>query len=44
MFRRAGSQKKWMYTHRDGKWCAYYSKEATQTRIRFFDHFLKKQR
>jgi predicted acyl esterase len=40
-FRRAGSRQKWLYTHRDGKWCAYYSDDATQTRIRFFDHFLK---
>ena len=41
VFRRAGSRQKWLYTHRDGKWCAYYSEDATQTRIRFFDHFLK---
>ena len=41
VFRRAGSRQKWLYTHRDGKWCAYYSGDATQTRIRFFDHFLK---
>jgi predicted acyl esterase len=41
VFRRAGSPQKWLYTHRDGKWCAYYSQDATQTRLRFFDHFLK---
>jgi predicted acyl esterase len=41
VFRRAGSRQKWLYTHRDGKWCAYYSDDATRTRIRFFDHFLK---
>ncbi len=41
VFRRAGSRQKWLYTHRDGKWCAYYSEDATRTRIRFFDHFLK---
>ena len=40
-FRRAGSRRKWLYTHRDGKWCAYYGDDATQTRIRFFDCFLK---
>ena len=40
-FRRAGSVQKWLYTHRDGKWCAYYSDDATRTRIRFFDYFLK---
>lgn len=41
VFRRAGSRRKWLYTHRDGKWCAYYSADATRTRIRFFDYFLK---
>ena len=40
-FRRAGSTQKWIYTHRGGKWCTYYGDDATQTRIRFFDHFLK---
>lgn len=41
LFRRAGSARKWLYTHRDGKWCAYYGEDATRTRIRFFDHVLK---
>ncbi len=41
LFRRAGSARKWIYTHRDGKWCAYYGEDATKTRIRFFDHVLK---
>ena len=40
-FRRAGSHDKWLYTHRGGKWCTYYSQDATDTRRRFFDHFLK---
>jgi predicted acyl esterase len=40
-FRRASSPLKWLYTHRDGKWCAYYGDDATRTRVRFFDHFLK---
>jgi uncharacterized protein len=40
-FRRVGSRQKWLYTHRDGKWCHYYDQEATETRSRFFDHFLK---
>ncbi len=44
LFRRAGSAQKWLYTHRNGKWCAYYSDEATRTRIRFFDHFLKEEK
>lgn len=41
LFRRAGSTDKWLYTHRDGKWCTYYGKDATNTRLEFFDHFLK---
>ncbi len=41
VFHRAGSVRKWLYTHRDGKWCAYYGHDATRTRIRFFDHTLK---
>jgi putative CocE/NonD family hydrolase len=40
-FRRVSSTQKWLYTHRDGKWCHYYGAEATETRGRFFDHFLK---
>ena len=40
-FRRVSSRQKWLYTHRDGKWCHYYDPEATETRARFFDHFLK---
>jgi len=40
-FRRVSSKQKWLYTHRDGKWCHYYDPEATETRGRFFDHFLK---
>jgi predicted acyl esterase len=40
-FRRVSSKHKWLYTHRDGKWCHYYDPEATETRGRFFDRFLK---
>lgn len=40
-FRRVGSTQKWLYTHRGGKWCTFYSDEATQTQLRFFDHFLR---
>jgi predicted acyl esterase len=40
-FRRAGSQHKWLYTHRDGKWSHFYSEEASRTQAEFFDHFLK---
>jgi predicted acyl esterase len=40
-FRRTGSQRRWLYTHRGGKWSTYYSDEAAQTRAAFFDHVLK---
>ena len=40
-FRRVGSSRIWLYTHRGGKWSTYYSEAATKTRIRFFDHVLK---
>jgi uncharacterized protein len=41
VFRRAGSLHKSLYTHRGGKWSAFYGKEATAARGRFFDHTLK---
>jgi putative CocE/NonD family hydrolase len=41
VFRRAGSHCKKVYTHRDGKWCAYYGAEATQARLCFFERTLK---
>jgi predicted acyl esterase len=41
IFCRAGSARKWLYTHRDGKWSAYYGAEATRARQRFFDYTLK---
>ncbi len=41
VFRRSGSPQKWLYTHRSGKWSTYYGAEATRTRFRFFDYFLK---
>ena len=40
-YRRAASRQKWITTHRSGKWSTYYSQDATETRLRFFDHFLK---
>jgi len=40
-FQRAGSARKWLYTHRDGKWSHYYSRAASEERLRFFDHILK---
>ncbi|WP_284948148.1 CocE/NonD family hydrolase [Acidisoma cladoniae] len=41
VFRRAGSRRKKVYTHRDGKWCAYYGADAAEARLRFFDCTLK---
>ncbi|MEM1257911.1 MAG: CocE/NonD family hydrolase [Bacteroidota bacterium] len=35
------SDKKWMYTHRDGKWNVYYSKEVQEMTLKFMDYFLK---
>lgn len=40
-FSSIGSAQKWLYTHRTGKWAAYYSQEAVALQKRFFDHFLK---
>jgi predicted acyl esterase len=40
-FRRAGSERKWLYTHRGGKWATFYSDEARQVQLRFFDRFLR---
>ena len=40
-FRRLGSERKWLYTHRGGKWATYYSQEALAVQARFFDGFLK---
>ena len=40
-FRRLGSERKWLYTHRAGKWATYYSAEALSVQARFFDTFLK---
>ena len=40
-FRRIGSAQKWLYTHRQPKWQAYYSAEGLDVQARFFDHFLK---
>ncbi len=40
-FRRIGSSRAWLYTHRGPKWAVYYSAEALDAQARFFDHFLK---
>lgn len=40
-FRRIASQHKWLYTHRDPKWSAYYSSDGLAAQERFLDHFLR---
>ncbi|MGD9573018.1 MAG: CocE/NonD family hydrolase, partial [Thermoleophilia bacterium] len=40
-FRRAGSERRWLYTHRGGKWERFYSGEALATQARFLDWALK---
>lgn len=41
VFEQISSQHKWLYTHRAGKWAAYYSLEALAFQQKFFDYFLK---
>jgi predicted acyl esterase len=40
-FRRISSPRKWLYTHRGGKWSTFYSEEAVVFQERFLDRFLK---
>ncbi len=40
-FRRISSRHKWLYTHRDPKWAAYYSADGLVAQERFLDHFLR---
>ncbi len=40
-FRESSSPRKWVYTHRTGKWTAYYSREVMELTRRFMDCFLK---
>ncbi|CAE7571347.1 cocE [Symbiodinium natans] len=40
-FRRVSSEKKWLYTHRGGKWSEFYSPSAHDLIKDFMDHFLK---
>ena len=40
-YRRASSPRRWLYTHRDGKWAHFYSAEAVAAQTAFFDHVLK---
>ena len=40
-FEHASSSKKWLYTHRGGKWSEFYSEQAHSFIKDFMDHFLK---
>ena len=40
-FEKATSKHKWVYTHRTGKWVAYYSQEVQKMTRDFMDCFLK---
>lgn len=40
-FEKASSQRKWVYTHRGGKWTTYYSPDVQALTKDFMDHFLK---
>lgn len=40
-FTQAASENKWVYTHRTGKWDAYYSPEVLELTRRFMDRFVK---
>lgn len=42
-FLEAASERKWLYTHRTGKWVAYYSEEVKQLLLDFMDCHLKGQ-
>lgn len=40
-YRRVSSPRRWLYTHRDGKWAHFYSPAAVAAQTAFFDHALK---
>ncbi|MEM8591174.1 MAG: CocE/NonD family hydrolase, partial [Pseudomonadota bacterium] len=40
-FKKISSTQKWLYTHGRSKWPVYYSDEAREVQVAFFDHFLK---
>jgi predicted acyl esterase len=43
VFERAASTKKWLYTHRSGKWTEFYKPDSLALQKDFMDHFLKGQ-
>jgi len=40
-FEKASSKRKWVYTHRGGKWTTFYSPDVQALTKDFMDHFLK---
>lgn len=40
-WRNLGTDEKWMRIHDTQEWPDYYSKEATEDRLKFFDHYMK---
>ncbi len=40
-YKQIASKQKWLFTHGRQKWETYYSAEALETQLTFFDHFLK---
>jgi predicted acyl esterase len=40
-FEKVSSTEKFIYTHRGGKWATFYSDEALQAQLGFFDRYLK---
>lgn len=41
VFEKARSERKWVYTHRTGKWTSYYAPDVQALTKDFMDHFLK---
>ena len=41
VFDQIASAQKWLYTHRTGKWAAFYHHESKSLQLKFFDYFLK---
>ena len=40
-YEKASSAKKWLYTHRSGKWAEFYKSDTLALQKDFMDHFLK---
>jgi len=43
VFREISSKEKWLYTHRDGKWAAFYDPKCVALQLQFLDYFLKEK-